>query len=353
MFQALWQDWAFLVGDGTTPFPQGSADWLDVGPYGDAMFWLEVRSVSNPGAGDVKLAYETSPAADDALFRSLAEITLTASSTPVITKIALGGNPEVPLARWLRWKLVGTASGAWSVTLRIHVLARKGSSSGFDAATLSLTGFWRASYAASPWVGVPSAGSSGSRDLSEATNPPSAGAAINGLTPADFDGTNDVLTNATQMGTLLSASAWSCWALVNIDAINTNNTDVWLNDPIFNDSGAFWGIHLKSGGTVHAYQWDGAAKSVSETIATGAWALVQAKYDGTNLRLRVNGGSWQSVAAGNIATTTGTLRVGLTPTAGHAFDGRMADLGIANTAFSDATFDDLKSYINARYGLSL
>ncbi len=223
----------------------------------------------------------------------------------------------------------------------------------FNPATLDLSGWWRASFSESPWVGTASAGSSGSRDLTEATNPPVTGAAVNGLVPADFDGTNDVLTNATAISTLLSASAWSMWALVNLDAINTNNADVWLNDPILCDTGAFWGVHLKSGGTVHAFQWDGASKSVSETISTGAWALVQAKYNGTNLLLRVNSGSWQSAAAGNISTLTGTLRAGVTPTGGHALDGRIAEIGIADLVISDADFDNIKSYVNSRYALSL
>jgi hypothetical protein len=226
-------------------------------------------------------------------------------------------------------------------------------SAAFDPATLTLTGWWRGSYSGSPWTGTASAGSSGSRDLTEATNPPGTGSAVNGFTPADFDGTNDVLTNATAISTLLSASAWSMWALVNLDAINTNNADVWLNDPILNDSGAFWGVHLKSGGTVHAYQWDGASKSVSETVSTGGWALVQAKYNGTNLLLRVNSGSWQSAAAGNISTLTGTLRAGVTPTGGHALDGKVLELALAASALSDANFDNVKSYVNSRYALSL
>jgi hypothetical protein len=205
-----------------------------------------------------------------------------------------------------------------------------------------------ASYAGSPWVGKVD-----SRDLSEATNPPATGTAVNGLTPADFDGTNDILTNATAISTILSAAAWSCLALVNLDAINTNNADLWLNDPIVCDTGAFWGIHLKSAPTVHIFQWDGASKSVSETIATSAWALVQAKYNGANLLLRVNGGSWQAAASGNISTTTGTVRVGLTPTGGHALDGRLAEIMLSNVAEADAVFDDLKADINAIYGLAL
>lgn len=224
----------------------------------------------------------------------------------------------------------------------------------FDPATLLLTGWWRANFSASPWVGTASAGGSGSRDLTEATNPPSTGATINSLTPADFDGTNDVLSNATAISTFLSASGWRMWALVNIDAITTNDASAFNNDIIMTDTGAFWGIHVRANGgspLVYAYQWDGAEKKASASISTGAWTLIQARYDGTNIRLKVNNGTVQTAAAGNILTTTGSLQVG--KNAAFPFNGRMADLGLVASAGADADFDNIRTYVNARYGLSV
>ena len=58
------------------------------------------------------------------------------------------------------------------------------------------SGFWRADHIefdGSPWKGVGTRGYALGRDLSEATNPPSAGTAQNGYVPAQFDGTNDIL----------------------------------------------------------------------------------------------------------------------------------------------------------------
>jgi hypothetical protein len=218
-----------------------------------------------------------------------------------------------------------------------------------------LTGFWRTPYAGSPLAGTASAGSSGTRSLSEATNPPAVGANLNGRATMDFV-PDDVITNGTAISTLLSASAWSAWALINVDAINTNNADVWLNDCIMEDTGAFWGFFLKSDGathSVHVFQWDGASKSVSATISLSSWILVQAKYDGTNLRMRVNSGSWTQVAAGNISTVTGTLRLGLTSAGNHALDGRIAEVGMMVGAMTDAQMDDIKTAVNAYHALAL
>lgn len=231
---------------------------------------------------------------------------------------------------------------------------------GFDPATLTLTGWWRADgstgyqNSTGTWDGVASAGGSGSRDLTEATNKPADGPALNGHTPPDFDGTNNREANATAISTMLSASAWRGWWLVNCDAIATNSATSYLNDCIMDDSGGFWGIFLRANGgspLVYAYQWDGAEKKAQESISTGGWALIQARYDGTNIRLKVNSGSVQTAAAGNISTTTGTIRCGYNVTT--AFNGRMADIGLLASAGSDADFDDIRSYVNARYGLSL
>jgi hypothetical protein len=234
-----------------------------------------------------------------------------------------------------------------------------GGGGGFDpGASMSLTGWWRANsttgYVAGTWDGVASLGSSGSRDLTEATNPPSTGTTINGHTAPDFDGSNDRLANGTAISTMLTGSAWLGWWLVYIDAIATNSGTSYQNDVVMDDSGAFWGIFVRANGgspLVYAYQWDGAEKAASASIATGAWQLIMARYDGTNIRLKVNSGSIVTAAAGSISTTTGTIRCGYN--GATAFNGRMADVGLVAGATGDSDFDDIKSYVNTRYGLSL
>ena len=128
MFSGLLQDWLTTDGAGTTAFAQARPDWLDLEPFADVIFWLEVRAVSNPAAGNVVLSYETAPAVDESLFQPLGTVTLTASATPVITQVKLSASPPVPLGRYVRWKLAGTAAGNWSVTFRVFTMANRGTS---------------------------------------------------------------------------------------------------------------------------------------------------------------------------------------------------------------------------------
>ena len=109
MFSGPMQDWITNDGNGTTPFVQSRSGWMDLAAYGDVTFWLDVRSVSPPGAGSLTLTYETSPTMDESAFKSLASITLTTSPNPSLTHVALASNPG--LGRYVRWKLTGTAAG--------------------------------------------------------------------------------------------------------------------------------------------------------------------------------------------------------------------------------------------------
>ncbi len=229
---------------------------------------------------------------------------------------------------------------------------RQSALAGFDPATLSLTGWWRGSYTSGNWAGTASAGTSGSKTLT-AANSPASGSALNGYTPVDLGGTNQ---HFTQANALASVSAYFMWALVYIDAIDTANTipgSPYLNDHIIGDSSGNWGLALTtSGGTaVQAWHYSSGNKGVTLPISTGQWTLVQARFDGSTIRGKINSGSVQTIAAGNVSSL-GTTYVGRSYGSTYV-DGRIMDLGVMSTAGSDAQFDDIRSYVNNRYALSL
>ncbi|MBS2016462.1 MAG: hypothetical protein JST00_26490 [Deltaproteobacteria bacterium] len=355
----LFQDWIAIEGSGTTPFVQTRADWLDLGPFSDVVLWLEVRAVANPGAGNVSLTYETSPSLDESTFQPIASaLTLAAAAGPVVTKVLLSSNPAVPLARFLRWRLVGTAAGAWSVSFRIHVMAQRGLSGGFDPSSLALTGWWRASYGGAPWSGTASAGASGARSLTTAGSDPATGAALNGLAGADFDGTANLLTTGLAGSALFAPSALSFWALVDADTVPADPGAGlrWQGSGLIGDSGAtYLQVALTAAGATLGVTSSGAYDEVTTACSTGAPHLVQARFDGTSLSVRVDAGAWQSVPATNgpgatIDDLSNVIRVGLQ--IGY-FDGRMWELGLADSVMSDSAFEQVRSYVNARYALSL
>jgi hypothetical protein len=233
-----------------------------------------------------------------------------------------------------------------------YINTRYGLAVGTFPSTLAVEGWWRASYSASPWVGTESAAASSGRNLTEGTNPPATGSAINSLVTADFDGTNDRL-NGAACSTFMTVSAYSGWALVNLDAINTNNTsNYFLNDIILATTGtAEWCVYLRSSGPTVGVTNTNAAGAAA-AISTGGWALVQFRFGSGTTEIRVNSGSWVTASQSNVSSLAANLAVGDCAASGF-LDGRIADIGLLKTRLDDTAFNNLKSYINSRYGLSL
>lgn len=238
------------------------------------------------------------------------------------------------------------------IGLALSLTSTGGGGAVFDPATLAATIWVRGSYADSPWTGVASAGSSGARNLTEATNKPSAGTAVNGFAPAVFDGSNDILANATAISTLLG-SAWSCAILVKPVA-NSMAADAASLD-MASDTGGYWGIGTwdNSGDKFVVSQFDSAYRTREVAITIGSWNLCQAVWNGTTMKARVNGGAWTATTAvAAFGDATGTIQLGKAFNANFG-NNQILDWMLAATAFSDATFDNILSYARARYALAL
>ena len=121
MHAILLCDWTTVQGTtSSSPIVQGDDQWIDLTPYQEAVFWVDCREVT----GTVTLNLETSPSRDDVYFKSMVNptagqtgISLVNGTAPVAYAALLASAPT-PLARWVRWKLVGTGS-TWDATFRI------------------------------------------------------------------------------------------------------------------------------------------------------------------------------------------------------------------------------------------
>ncbi len=116
------QEWCTIRGSANVT--QSEEGWLDLSPYEDVQFWLLVSEVS--GSPTPQIIYQTSPTKDEAMFGAQSNgmtgtaITLAASSSPVVTPV-LAWSAPFPLARWVRWQILASAS--FDVTMRILVTA--------------------------------------------------------------------------------------------------------------------------------------------------------------------------------------------------------------------------------------
>ena len=224
--------------------------------------------------------------------------------------------------------------------------------------TLSLSGWWKASFAASPWTDQIAGG-----NLAESTNPPASGTAVNGFNPASFDGVNDELAITGDASSLYATSAYGMVALINVTSFTTGNTDQtapYQQCQIVgcgrNASGSPGGGISGSGGSGQfiwghhdGITWDGSKTSIS----SGAWIMLAAGFDGTNISTSVNAGTLTNTSHGNVNGLAGTPRIGANFLSLAFLNADILEIMTRKTKFSSGELTSLKTYFNARYGLSL
>lgn len=223
----------------------------------------------------------------------------------------------------------------------------------FNPATLPLSGWWRSDFSASPWAGTASAGGSSGRDLTEATNPPTTGTAVNGRTPARFNGTTTLISIATSLATLLTTTAYTAIVLLNPSAIGGVASPAGAH--ILSDTTNWWGVGmwLNTTNRYFAYHFDSAnrvAEAPASSAAVGRYDMVHTRLGGNNLECGTNG-IWGTATVVNALGGGGNFRAGRGPSVFLGAD--VLEIMLAPSSLSNTDIANIKSYFNARYALAL
>jgi len=231
-----------------------------------------------------------------------------------------------------------------------------GATAVYDPTILNLTGYWRASYAGSPWTPTASAGTSGANgNLAEATNPATTGAAQNGFTPADYV-TNQQLNSVTLCQTFVSDASGSIGVLFYADTAVADPTTaayylgagLWVDDT----SGQI-GLTFSAGGLYFGCSNGVDFDAVPVACSTGAWHFGQARWNGTTIEVRVDNGVWQTLARVVVTSAVDGIRQGINYDQTVPFDGRVLETFSSNTRLADGVWDDFRGYLNSRYAVSV
>lgn len=238
---------------------------------------------------------------------------------------------------------------------------KAGSAPAFDLTTLAWDGLYRAdgtNYNGSPWTPTASAGTSGTNgNIITLSSAPTNGSAVNGKTPATFNGT----TQALQLDTAVSTAMWTNAAmtlvvLAKASASTAAASDFYDDPALVGDSGGNAALVFTASG-VRAGVFNGSSGQTTHIAqATGSWFMAALRYDNTNVKCRVcSGGSTTDAtpvakAAPSIAANTvfGRNYAGV-----KFFAGDVLFFGLAKTVFSDADLVNVKSGLSSYYGLSL
>jgi hypothetical protein len=245
------------------------------------------------------------------------------------------------------------------LSLSICQPQRSGSSGPtFDPATLALTSWVRGSFSASPWVGEASAGASLGNDYTEATNPPAAGAAVDGYTPADFDGSNDLLSSDDFSEVCLPKAAYALAVMFKVDTAAAADANVYNDPGLVGDA---YGLNIAfsdSGfGVAH---YNAAWKQQRVACSAAAWHVGWVRFDtATGVEFGIDNAALTTIAASTgdreVTSNVYKLRVGRSSiVVAGTIDGQIMEVMTMST-FSDAERTNLYSnYFKLRYpGASL
>ena len=235
----------------------------------------------------------------------------------------------------------------------------------FDPATQSWDALFLAPYAASPWAGTASLGTSGSRSLAEATNPPTAGTPVNGKAPSTYNGTNQKLTDAANISTYITTTEGTATACFLAAGITGGASAGYDNPGLLVDlAGGNFGLHV--GGATNdkaiAYLYDSiiGAKKVELAISLSTWTYLQFRWKASTstCEARLNGGSWTSLSGAAMTSINGTLAalaaVGRDYSQVKFFNGSILALACSKTLMTDGELDYFRNYLNATYpGISV
>lgn len=172
-----------------------------------------------------------------------------------------------------------------------------------------------------------------------------------------FDGVNKKLTTAGASSNYQAASAYAGWAVIYPDAIPAAGGAFYDGHSVIGTAtNGYWLLTLRtvSGtsyvGIRHVQQASGTAVTVETAITPSAWHLIQWNYDGTTLKIRVDGGSWASVAATALDPTGlgQSLALGVTAYS-TAYVGKIAEIGLLASSLSDANHNNVIAAVNTEY----
>lgn len=119
MHSFILQDWITIRGTSSAIITQGESGWLDLAPYQDVSFYVDIREFTG---STPQMSFQTAPIREDGLFQDmLAAFNVTTSpANPYRVPITTSA---CPVARYVRWKLIGAAVTPWDVTFRVVLAA--------------------------------------------------------------------------------------------------------------------------------------------------------------------------------------------------------------------------------------
>lgn len=140
---------------------------------------------------------------------------------------------------------------------------------------------------------------------------------------------------------------------IRIDSAPAAAVNPYDNPLIMGDASIYMGLHVYASGGNAVFlglNYDGNYDQVTVTgPAIGSWVVVTMRHTGGQLRIRLNGGAWTSVASGNTANTAQPMTMFFY--ALNSLDASIAQFCTYNANRADSEVLEVERYFGSRIGI--
>jgi hypothetical protein len=185
--------------------------------------------------------------------------------------------------------------------------------------------------------------------------------AINSLGALDFDGTDDSLrlrtdsnTGGPVFDTVFNVNAKTLFIVFQMEGNATNQAAPYDNTGLFAEDGGYFGMYLKTNGSVHsalAYNFASGAQETSITISQNVPYVAMLKHDGSTLSIEARDGTntlSNSVSSGNTNASAARVHVGRGFAAAF-FNGKVGEIATYDAALTGTDLTDAWSYFTTKW----
>ncbi len=138
-----------------------------------------------------------------------------------------------------------------------------------------------------------------------------------------FDGTDDLISTAIAVSTLMSTAVGYAVIAGLIDAATLDSATSTSNHLLMGDASSKLGLYVRKGGTLYGINNDGSLDEATEHVPLLVPFVAELRHTGGIVYTRINGGDEESATSGDTSSLAGILNIGDLTGGSHALDFRM------------------------------
>lgn len=159
------------------------------------------------------------------------------------------------------------------------------------------------------------------------------------------------------LGNLFTASAKTFTVAIKVKSAPAAAANPYDNALILGDANIYFGcfVYGQSGAArFMALNYDGTYdQAVANGPTFGTWAIVSFRHGSGSLRVRVNGGTWSTIASGNTSDMTKNAIMHMYPPSANPLDADTPQFCTYNAARTDAELLEIERYFGAKVGITI